>query len=65
MKGKGEIKLTVSDLLNSPTTLYWNTDTKDAYKKGDSRVGIGNDQIFQQYKTGTGINVGFRYTIGQ
>lgn len=64
-KGKGEIKLTISDLLNSPHTLYWNTDTKDAYKKGNSTVGLGNDQIFQQYRTGTGASLGFVYRLGK
>lgn len=65
LKNKGELKLTVSDLLNSPTVLYWNTDKKDSYKKGDSINGRGNDLIFQQYRTGVGVSLGFRYTIGE
>ncbi len=65
LKNKGEFKLTVSDLLNSPTTLYWNTDTKDGYKKGDSVNGKGNDEIFQQYRTGTGVSLGFTYRLGE
>jgi len=64
LKNKGEFKLTVSDLLNSPTTYYWNTDAADSYKKGDSINGKGNDQVFQKFTTGTGVSVGFRYTIG-
>lgn len=65
LKGKGEFKLTVSDLLNSATVLYWNTDDKDAYKKGDDINGKINDLPFQKYKSGTGVSVGFRYTIGK
>lgn len=63
LKGKGEFKLTASNLLNAPVVKYWNNDTKDAYKKGDSITGQGNDLIFQKYRLGTGISVGFRYTI--
>lgn len=65
LKGKGEFKLTVSDLLNSPTILYWNTDSKTSYKDGDNRNGVGNDLKFQYYKTGTGVSLGFRYRIGE
>lgn len=64
-KGKGELKLTVSDLLNSPTTLYWNTDSKDGYRKGDELGTTNNDLIFQQYRTGTGVSLGFTYRLGQ
>lgn len=64
LKNKGEVKLTVGDLLNQHTTFYWNTDAKDAYKAGDSKVGNGNDQVFQQYKLGTTLTLGFNYRFG-
>lgn len=64
MKGRGEVKLTVSDLLNSPYTLYWNQiGTKDSYQKGDSKVGTDQDLIFRQYRLGTNVNVGFTYNL--
>ena len=65
LKKKGEVKLTVGDLLNSPTTYYWNTDTKDSYQAGASKVGNGNDQIFQQFKQGTTLTLGFNYRFGK
>lgn len=64
-KNKGEVKLTISDLLNSPTTLYWNTNSKDGYQKGDDQLGVNNDQIFQQFRTGTGVSLGFTYRLGE
>lgn len=64
-KNKAELKLTVSDLLNSPTVLYWNTDASNAYKKGDNINGKGNDLIFQRYTTGTGVSLGFTYRLGE
>lgn len=64
LKGRGEVKLTVSDLLNSPYTLYWNqTNTKDNFQNGDHNVGTEDDLIFQQYRLGTGVNVGFSYNL--
>jgi TonB-dependent receptor len=65
LKNRGEVKLTVGDLLNQPTTFYWNTDTKDAYKAGDSKLGNGNDRIFQQYKLGTTFTLGFNYRLSK
>ena len=65
LKKKGEVKLTVGDLLNSPTTYYWNTDTKDSYQAGASKVGNGNDQIFHQFKQGTTLSLGFNYRFGK
>lgn len=64
LKNKGEVKLTVGDLLNQHTTFYWNTDNKDAYTAGSSKVGKGNDQVFQQYKLGTTLTLGFNYRFG-
>lgn len=65
LKNKGEVKLTVGDLLNQATTFYWNTDTKDAYMKGSSKAGKGNDQVFQQYRLGTTLTLGFNYKFGK
>lgn len=65
LKKKGELKLTVSDLLNQKTIFYWNTDTKDGYTAGNNPKGIGNDQVFQSYRLGTTITVGFNYRIGK
>lgn len=64
LKNKGEVKLTVGDLLNQNTTYYWNTDNKDAYTAGSSKVGKGNDQVFQQFKLGTTLTLGFNYRFG-
>lgn len=65
LKGKGEFKLTVSDLLNSPHILYWNTNGSNAYKKGSDLRGVDNDLAIQHYRTGTGVSVGFTYRIGE
>ena len=53
-KERAELKFTVGDLLNQPTTLYWNADGKDAYSKS-------GDVIFQQFKLGTTYTLGFTY----
>lgn len=65
MKGKGEIKLTVGDLLNQAFVLYWNTNDKNTYQEGDDVLGRNgtNDQIFQRYKLGTNVSLGFGYTF--
>lgn len=64
LKGKGELKLTVSDLLNSPYTFYWNqTAENSSYQKGDRVVGTDDDLIFQQYRLGTGVSLGFTYNL--
>lgn len=54
LKKRAEIKLTIADLLNQPTTFYWNGDTKDGYS--DSK-----DLKFQSYKRGTTFTLGFTY----
>ncbi len=65
LKRRGEVKLMISDLLNQPTTLYWNTNDADSYQKGTQKIGAGYDQIFQQYTLGTNVTVGFNYKIGK
>ena len=54
LKKKGEIKLTVSDLLNAEYYFYENIDSKKAYKSN-------SDRLFYSYKPGTTITVGFTY----
>ncbi len=65
LKNRAEIKLTVADILNQPTTFYWNTDGKNSYSPGSSKIGNGNDQIFQQYRMGTTFTLGFNYRLGK
>lgn len=60
---RGELKLTVGDLLNQVTTFYWNTNDADSYQKGDSKKGTGNDQVFQQSRLGTSVTLGFTYNL--
>lgn len=68
LKNKGQLKLTVSDLLNQPYILYWNNNNKDSYQAGDGNVGLGDgssDRIFQKYTLGTNISLGFTYSLGK
>jgi TonB-dependent receptor len=65
LKNRAEVKLTVADILNQPTTFYWNTDGKNTYTGGSSKVGDGNDQIFQQFRMGTTFTLGFNYRLGK
>lgn len=51
---KGEIKLTVSDLLNQPFLYYENVDKSRTYTKGV-------DRVFSSYKPGATISAGFTY----
>ena len=55
-KKKGEVKLTLSDLLNQEIAAYANRDTKTSF---NSNV----DKYFSRYKPGTTISVGFNYTF--
>ncbi len=59
MKNKGELKLTLADLLNPAYYFYENIDSQKAYGK--------NDRLFYSYKTGAIITLGFTYdfTIGK
>ncbi|MBL7717330.1 MAG: TonB-dependent receptor [Flavipsychrobacter sp.] len=58
LKGRGEVKLTVSDLLNQATIFYWDYDNQFGYNKN-------NDRVFQSYKYGTNFNLGFTYRFGK
>lgn len=58
-KRKGEVRLTVGDILNQQVATYQNTDKikkATAYNKGI-------DPIFTTYKPGTTITVGFIYNL--
>lgn len=65
LKQKGEIKLTVSDLLNQTTIWYWNNDTKDGYSGSSNPRDISGDRRFQSYRMGTTFTLGFNYRIGK
>lgn len=54
---KGEIKLTVGDLLNKSLLFYENVDNQRAYKSG-------TDRVFSSYKPGSTITIGFTYDFG-
>lgn len=51
---KGELKLTVGDILNKSLLFYENVDNGRAYKKG-------TDRVFSSYKPGSTISLGFTY----
>ncbi|HWR34231.1 MAG TPA: TonB-dependent receptor [Chitinophagaceae bacterium] len=54
MKNKGELKLTWADLLNNAFYFYENMDNKKAFSGG-------SDRLFNSYKPGSTITVGFTY----
>ncbi len=54
LKRKGEVKLTVSDLLNQSILTYANTNSKSAYESN-------TDWIFSSYKPGTTFTLSFTY----
>lgn len=56
MKSKGEIKLTVGDILNQEIITYQNINKAKNYNKG-------TDIIFSSYTPGTTITVGFTYDL--
>lgn len=56
MKKKGELRLTVSDIFNQPYATYENRDSKKIFNGGV-------DKIFNSYKPGTTITVGFTYNL--
>lgn len=56
MKKKGELRLTIGDILGQAYTNYENRDNKKVYN-GSS------DKIFSSYKPGTTITVGFNYNF--
>jgi TonB-dependent receptor len=51
---RGEIKITWADILNPAYYFYENTDTKKAFSEG-------TDRLFNSYKPGSTITVGFTY----
>jgi hypothetical protein len=55
IKGKGELKLSVSDILNNRFAFYDNPSKKTGYKASEG------DRINYAYKPGTTISVGFTY----
>lgn len=64
-KQQGELKLTVSDLLNRPYVYYqdMNGDNK-AYQANDgSLTATSGDSIFRSYRSGTGLTLSFTYNI--
>jgi outer membrane receptor protein involved in Fe transport len=54
---KGELKLNVADILNNAFYFYENIDQKTAFTEGV-------DRMFNQYKPGTTISIGFTYDFG-
>jgi hypothetical protein len=59
LKNKGEVKFTVSDLLNQSTVFYQDFDGEFGYSEANG------DRVFQSYKWGTTLNVGFSYRLGK
>jgi hypothetical protein len=55
-KKRGELKLTVADLLNQPYYFYENIDTKKAFTKG-------TDRLWNAYKPGATFTIGFTYDL--
>jgi hypothetical protein len=55
LKGKGELKLSVSDILNNRFAFYDNPSTHTGYKASEG------DRINYSYKPGTTVTVGFTY----
>lgn len=53
---KGEIRLTVGDILNQAFLTYQNIDDKESYSKS-------KDILFSSYKQGTTITLGFTYNL--
>ena len=54
MKRKGEVRLTISDLLNQPVETYENRNSAKVFDKGV-------DKTFSSYKPGTTFTIGFTY----
>lgn len=54
LKNRGEIKLTWADMLNPAYYFYENVDSKKAFNSG-------TDRLFNSYKPGSTISVGFTY----
>jgi TonB dependent receptor len=58
LKKKGEIKLTVSDLLNQQIANYEDRDRSDK-----NSFKASTDKYFTRYKPGTTVSVGFTYSF--
>ncbi len=56
LKNKGEVRLTVSDILNQQFATYENRDSKKSYS-------ASSDKYFSTYKPGTTISIGFNYNF--
>lgn len=56
LNDKGEIKLTWSDVLGESFYFYENVDSKKSYNKG-------TDRLFNAYKPGSTISLGFNYNF--
>lgn len=54
MKNRAEVKLTWADLLNNSYYFYENVGSKKAFTSG-------NDRLFNSYKPGSTITIGFSY----
>jgi outer membrane receptor protein involved in Fe transport len=54
LNNRGELKFTVSDILNSEYYFYENVDTKKEFNKG-------TDRLFNAYTPGTTFTLGFTY----
>lgn len=56
MNNKGELKLTWSDILGESIYFYENIDSKKSFKDG-------TDRLFNAYKPGSTISIGFTYNF--
>ena len=56
LKSKGELRLTVSDIMNQSFSTYENRDSKKTYN-------ASVDKFFSTYKPGTTITLGFNYNF--
>lgn len=56
MKKKGEVRITVGDILNQAIAAYENRDSKKSFNGS-------TDKIFSSYKPGTTITLGFTYNL--
>ncbi|MEN9570381.1 MAG: hypothetical protein RL172_1612 [Bacteroidota bacterium] len=56
MNKKGEVRLTISDILNNKFATYENRDGKRTYN-------AATDKYFSTYKPGTTFTIGFNYTF--
>ena len=54
MKNRAEVKITWADLLNNAFYFYENVDSKKAFS-------TGSDRLFNSYKPGSTITIGFTY----